>query len=641
MISDPAFHARRPDALGRWWIGVISLAAVFALGRPYAGVRHDARLYFGDALARLHPWGVGRDPIFLNDGQFGFSLYSELTSRLIAALGVDNASLLLVIGSLLIWFAAMFALTGRLFAGQPPERLWLARVLVVVAPAYYGAYRIFSYAEPFATPRVLAEALVLGGLAAFLGGRRLLALACFAGAGLFHPIMAVGGLAVFYLTLCLGDRRWFWALVPGVAVIVAAAALGLPLVDRLVEVMDHDWRLVVEARSPHIFPSLWKLEGWGRFAVQAATLGASAALMRGTARNLMLAALVGGVGGILFALAFGDGLSLVLVLQAQTWRTLWLTAVLAAAGLAVCILEAHGRGLGAQAALGLLVLGWLQIDSGWPALLFAGLAVAALVADRWAPPASRMVRLAAWSAMGLVAVTWAGAQVGLVAPLFPTRPADSNHLWGVIWNTGLPSLAVAATASAWAFRPTFRPPLAALAAGGAVLVVAAGLLWDRRAPYERFVEGYRAQDLQRMLAARPGEVLWLSDDLEPWFVLHRASWVSRTQAAGVVFSRPLAQQMRNRTYRLRMSGFAGDNWRTLYSYLPRPLPPKAKVEAFCRAPDAPAWVVTPYAPGKVAPPALGATLWAAPVAQVRVMGTTTARSWSVVRVYAVTPCRGR
>jgi hypothetical protein len=641
MIAGSAPHARNPEALGRWWIGAVSLAAVLALGRPYAGVRHDARLYFGDALARLHPLGVGRDPIFLNDGQFGFSLYSELTTRLIAAFGVDHTSLGLVIASLLLWFAAMLALTGRLFAGQPSERLWLARVLVVVAPAYYGAYRIFSYAEPFATPRVLAEALVLGGLAAFLGGRRLVALACFAAAGLFHPIMALGGLAVFYLTLCLGDRRWFWALVPGVAATLAAAALGLPLVDRLVAVMDHDWRLVVEARSPHVFPSLWKLEGWGRLAIQVVTLAASAALMRGAPRNLMLAALAGGLGGILFALVFGDGLSLVLVLQAQTWRTLWLMAVLAAAGLAVCILEARGRGLGAQAALGLLVLGWLQIDSGWPALLFAALAVAALVADRWPPPASRLVRVAVWSSMGLAAVAWAAAQVGLAAPLFLSPPSASRHLWGVIWNTGLPALAVAAAASAWAFRPTLRPPLAALAAGGVVLVLAAGLLWDRRAPYERFVESYRADGLPRMLAARPGEVLWLSDDLEPWFVLHRASWVSRTQAAGVVFSRPLAQQMRNRTYRLRMSGFAGDNWRTLYSYLPRPLPPKAKVDAFCRAPDAPAWVVTPYAPGKVAPRELGATLWAAPAAQVRVMGTATTRSWSVVQVYAVTPCRGR
>lgn len=639
MIHSSPSSPRLPSSGRLAWIATIALAAVFALARSYAGVRHDARLYFGDALARLYPQGVGRDPIFLNDGQFGFSLYSEVTSRLIAALGVDNASIVLVIASLGLWFAAMMALTRQLFADQPAERLWLARGLVVVAPAIYGAYRIFSYAEPFATPRVLAEALVLAGLAAFLGGRRLLALAAFATAGLFHPIMALGGLAVFYLTLCLGDRRWFWVLVPGVLATLAAAALGLPLVDRLIAVMDHDWRLVVEARSPHIFPSLWKLADWGRFAIQAVTLAAAAALMRGSARNLMLAALVGGIGGILFALAFGDGASAVLVLQAQTWRTLWLTAVLAAAGLAVCILEGRGRGAGVQAALGCLVLGWLQIDTGWPALALAGLAVAGVIADRWLPPASRLVRAAIWTAVALAALGGAASQIRLIAPLFPTRPPDSNHLWGVIWSSGLPPAAIALAATVWAMRPTFRPPTAALATGALILAVAAGLNWDRRAPYERFVEDYRTDALRQMLASRPGEVMWLSDDLEPWFVLHRASWVSRTQAAGIVFSRPLAQQMRSRTYRLRMSGFAGGDWRTLYSYVPRPLPPKDKVDAFCRAPDAPAWVVTPYKPGPVKPETLGAVLWTAPAAQVRVMGTATTRSWSAVKVYAITPCR--
>lgn len=632
--SPPEGARPRP---GRAWIGLVALAALFALSRSYSGLRHDARLYFADALARLHP-DVARDPIFVNDGQFGFSVFSSLATRLISALGVADASLALTVASLALWFAACVAVTRRLFADGPPERLWLARALVIAVPAYYGAARIFSYAEPFPTPRILAEALALAGLAACLGGRRLAALALFAVSALFHPIMALAGLGVFYLTLCLEDRRWLWAILPGAGAVLGAAALGLPLAARLFEVMDPQWRLIVEARSPHIFPTLWKPEAWSVVAVQAVTLAGAAMALKGAARNLMVAVLAAGLGGVAFALAFGDLASGVLVLQAQTWRALWLMAVFAAAGLAVCILEAPRRGAAAHLALAFLVMGWIDADSGWPSLAAAAAAVVAWFAGRRLRPGLEpLARRAVWALAGLVAIAWATREVMLLAQVVPTWPSDGPGLW-TVWNTGLPGAVAAIAAVAWALRPGLKVPAPAASAGTLALVLAAVVLWDGRAPYARMVETADAPDLKRIIAARPGQVMWLSDDLEPWFVLHRASWVSRTQGAGVVFSRDLAVKMRERTWRLRTSGFAGDDWRTLYTYNPRPLPPKAQVDPFCQASDAPAWVIAPYRPGKVRPEDLGGRLWTAPASQVRLMGTPTTRHWSVVRTYAVIPC---
>jgi hypothetical protein len=60
---------------------VASLAApliaysVFLLSRPYPGIVQDAYIYMGRALADLDPDGIGRDLMFVHDGQFGFSLF--------------------------------------------------------------------------------------------------------------------------------------------------------------------------------------------------------------------------------------------------------------------------------------------------------------------------------------------------------------------------------------------------------------------------------------------------------------------------------------------------------------------------------------------------------------------------------------
>ena len=76
-----------------------------------------------------------------------------------------------------------------------PARPALLGVAVLIAiPGDYGAARVFACIEPFLTPRMGAEALVLAGLAAALRGRRAASLVWVGAAACVHPSMAAAGL---------------------------------------------------------------------------------------------------------------------------------------------------------------------------------------------------------------------------------------------------------------------------------------------------------------------------------------------------------------------------------------------------------------------------------------------------------------
>jgi len=108
------------------WLGILAAFGLFLLSRPYQGVRHDARLYVADAMAKAG-WGdIGKDLMFVNDGQFGFSLYTPMLSKLIQGLGLQAGTLAIVVVTLLLWFAAATFLVRRLLADRPPAVRWAA-----------------------------------------------------------------------------------------------------------------------------------------------------------------------------------------------------------------------------------------------------------------------------------------------------------------------------------------------------------------------------------------------------------------------------------------------------------------------------------------------------------------------------------
>ena len=618
------------------WLGWLAAFGLFLLSRPYLGVYHDGRLYAADALAKLDPAGVGRDLMFVHDGQFGFSLYTPMLARLIALLGLSGATMAIVLVTLTLWFAAAALMVERFLADRSPALRWTALVFVVALPALYGPLNIIGFGEPYVTPRGLVEAAGLAGMAAYLSGRRWLGLGLCVVGMLLHPIMGLCSAAAIGVALCLEDRRWLWAGLAGAGAVVAAGLAHLPVADRLVTVMDPAWRAVVETRSPFLFPSLWPIETWSRLAVQACTVAAAALLLRGASRRLALGALIAGLAGVALVAALGDRLSLILFLQVQSWRMLQPLAVLALACLAPLCAELPRRGPAGLLGLALIGLAWMLRDLGASALLFAPLGLLfAAVGDK-----ARFGRpdLVSAAAAGLIAATViAGAALTgwSLVTAFARTGAYSQE---AVWFSDLPGLIIAVCLGVWLGRGFTSPP-AIVRVGGAILVgLLAVLLWDDRPAYVRALDRGRDPALVAMTAARPGAVLWLAGDVESWVLIGRPNWFSPVQSAGVVFSQPLALELWRRAERLENAGLVGrDAIRPLTVVASRAPPPRPdKVRAFCAASDAPAWIVWPRWNDQALSPDLAARDWTPKAPFQAYLG---GRRLTAQR-YAVIPCAG-
>nr|WP_295110499.1 hypothetical protein [uncultured Caulobacter sp.] len=625
-------------------LGLLAAFGVFLLSRPYQGVRHDGRLYVADALAKLDPAGVGKDLMFVHDGQFGFSLYTPMLAKLIAVLGLSGGAMAIVVVTLAAWFAALAVLIHKLLADRSPGLRWAALLFAVALPALYGPLDVIGFGEPYATPRALAEAAGFLGMASFLSGRRFLGLGLCVPGMLFHPIMGLCAAAAIGLAMCFEDRRWLWAGLAGIAVVTLAGLLHLPVAERIVTVMDPDWRAVVAARSPILFPSLWPIETWSRLTVQACTLAAGAFLLSGAPRRLALGALIAGLVGVAATVLLGDRLSLLLFLQVQAWRMLEPLAVLAAASLALLCAELPRRGPSGLLGLAFLGCAWmfrevgtLGISPAMVGLLFA------VVGDRmrYSRPS-----LYATAAMGLLAVSalfYIGLRGVALTHALERLPPAWPFSQGYVWSSDLPGLAIVLVVGLWLARGWKAPAVPVRIAAAAAVGLLAAALWDDRSAYVRHRDEGTDAALVALTASKPGAVLWVSGDVEPWQLMGRPTWSSKEQSAGVVFSRPLAMVLAARATRLQAAGLVGKDWMRTQTVAAQrvPGPNAANVRAFCAASDAPAWIVRPLwnDEGPLAP-ALRARDWTPKAPYVLELTDASGSAWRTADRYAVIPCAG-
>ena len=599
--------------IGAGLLALASVGAIWLLSRPYRGATGDAIIYLGRALADLAPETIGADLMFARDGQSRFSLFTPLYAWLVGALGADVAPLLTAALALALWLAAMFMLARRLTQGRA---LWAAMICVAAMPYFYGPIFALHFGEPLATPRPFAEAFVLLGLAFALDRRWIGAMLTLVVAALFHPIMAAAGFGVVFVMGVANDRRWLWFAPVGLGALGLAVALRLPLADRLLVVIDDEWLSLLRQRNDYLFPSQWPLDALVAGAAQAATLTIAASLAQG-ARRVFYAAVLGvGLAGVAGAALFADHWPLLLVAQAQIWRSAWLMAALAALAVAIVGVELWRRDGASRLALAALALGWAPVE---PALALIGsmlaLALHFGVARRVVVP-PRWVAFACAAVFALIAVVLIGGVAELAGVIaakgegFPYARLVKMHLHAV---------PVAALAILWAAHADWRAPQAARAIATLLLVVAAASLWNRiDAPGERIEARAAPAEWRRDLAAEPGPVLWLdSTGQESWLWLGRANWLADAQGAGAVFSRDQAMIWRDRAGAALKAGLARDS-------ILRPGNAEASRKAvltadgvarLCAASDRPSWIVAPLASGATPPANLSAIIWTSPVAQ--------------------------
>ena len=521
---------------GLWLAGLLALLALFLATRPHPGVTHDALLYLVQALHRMEPARFATDLYFASGSQDRFTLFSALYAPLVRALGPGGGHQAMLLAGHALWFGGLLALMTALF-GRGVAALAAAAAVIAMNSAY-GGYSIFRYAEPFATPRIFAEAGVMLALALGLRGRWWGAGAALAGALALHPLMALPGIAVVAVMAARAHPR-LWLLLPiGAVLLLPPALAGIDPFARIFLTYDPGWWDIVQDRARDVFITNWTVHDLIRLLGTLAFLGMGWALATPEQRRLLGAAMLVTAAGLLATLLGGDLLRNVLVVNLQPWRALWLLTLLGNAFAAWALLQAPRGGatrpLLAAAILCHAVEAWLRFPDflSTPLALLAWAAL--LLRHRRDGPRIRMA-----------AVVLAAAALVLIAlPLLVLTPLKMQRE-----GTAPVLAALAVLAAAPALLLALRPGRAAapLLATGALLVAVAGAAVDRRPAWDRFAADPTVPEDLRAFLDGAGNTYWDGGLTLLWYKLRQPSAYACYQGAGVIFFRGTAIEYQRRT----------------------------------------------------------------------------------------------
>ncbi|MET0660863.1 MAG: hypothetical protein ABW110_22210, partial [Steroidobacteraceae bacterium] len=299
--------------------------SVWLLRDPYHGLDHDAMLYSLQALARISPDLYAHDLFLRYGSQEKYTLFTPFFAYWISLLGLPVAAAALTCAFQAFFFAGLLVLAARVM----DRRLaWLAAGIALSVPGYYGAYEIFEIVEPFLTPRLPAEGLLVLGLAAHVSGARILGYAISFAALCVHPLMS-------FPVLCLmgwSDRpegTTTFILVLGVLSVGAVTALAFFHPIGSICIMDGEWLRIVRTRNLYLFLDSWRVEDWQRI-VAFMSLPLMALQLHGSpsTRRLLEACVAVGLCGLALAAYTSFGPKIPLLLQGQPWRWLWPTTLM-------------------------------------------------------------------------------------------------------------------------------------------------------------------------------------------------------------------------------------------------------------------------------------------------------------------------
>ncbi|MDP9064547.1 MAG: hypothetical protein M3O06_01630, partial [Pseudomonadota bacterium] len=418
---------------------------------------------------------------------------------------------------------------------------------VIAAPGDYGADRIFTYMEPFLTPRMAAESLVLASLAAALRERRTLAVALIATAALLHPLMATPGIAALLYRLAAVRKPLLAAAVVIVglkAVVLTALALPEGPWGRF----DANWLAAVERRSPYLFLGGWHADDWARAALPLATLAVGSIVLRDRARALAQLGLWIGIAGLALTFIGCDALHVVRLTQLQPWRCLWLGALVAALLLPLTLHTLWNTDRPARSTALLLIAGWVFAGNLYGLAAVSLAALSLLLPNRLRASEARWVY---YGAAGLlaIAVAWrlaSNMQFTDAHYFDPHIPLWIRRTMSFTRDGTIPTTVITA---AWvlARRRGGKWPLLGVGALGALLcVLLMPYTWGRWTDNE-----FPAARIEQFAAFRqevpPGEdVFWPELPIGAWVLLDRPSYLSVIQTSGLVFSQESARELRRR-----------------------------------------------------------------------------------------------
>ena len=181
-----------------FWLSLLALLLFDALGNPYAGIVHDARLYALQALSYIHPERYAQDLFILFNPQDRFTIFSPVYAFFIKLGGLSAGSLILYMASKGLFFTGLI-----LFFRAICKNKTIAFAAAAIVSVHDIHYIFFNVNEPFLTPRLVAMGWGLLAFRAVLKKEILPVFIFLLLAILFHPIMALG----VGITIGLVDRK--------------------------------------------------------------------------------------------------------------------------------------------------------------------------------------------------------------------------------------------------------------------------------------------------------------------------------------------------------------------------------------------------------------------------------------------------
>lgn len=541
-------------------IALLLLAAgLWCITHPYVGMfEHDARVYTLLVWHWLSPEAYARDPFFMFGSQDRYSAFTPIYGTLADLFGLSNAAWLVTALGGALWLSASVLVARGLLEDR---RLQAFAVLCCVMWSlnYSPNGTTFRLNEAFPTARVIAFPLGALALGLVLHRRFWAAVVLAVAATALHPLLGIWPL-VLIIAQRMSDRAVMSAALLAMGLLLAMNLLGVGVLQR----MDPAWERIIRSSSRDVFvgpPGTARLNetlAWLSLLLWAGRLAAGP-----VRRWYQLAAAIGASGFLLaqFAAYFYPA---ILLVQAQSWRAMWIVVFIGVFALAQVLGIAWRSPYRIWWAIGGLLL--LVAGDWYGFILFGSCALFHPVL--WAHAA----------AIG----RWVHAHVNCYAPLLlaglllavvPGYVVDLTILGGSLAREfqmmfpvldglllaggyGLGALLLAALL-------TSGFPVRILLAGSASLLLFAALHWDQR------LDKYRHwEDLSLSSVAPPfggaiprGEVVLWPGSLPQrvWHELGTANYGSSDQVIGGVFSREKTFDMLRRRQRLAIASQA-ESW---------------------------------------------------------------------------------